>query len=63
MSFGIVQGPNDDSLDWPFCSKYMRMSIINKDEDPLYQQNRFLEYVTSQEAGGALWNKPNSVYI
>nr|XP_039261435.1 meprin A subunit beta-like [Styela clava] len=60
MFFGLVAGPNDDTLSWPFCNKYIRLMVVDQSDNPLYSLNKYAEYLTTQAAGGDLWNQPTS---
>lgn len=61
MYFGLVQGENDDTLQWPFCNRYIRMMVVDQSNNPLYSLNKYAEFLTTQAAGGDLWNKPTDV--
>lgn len=60
MYFGLVQGPNDSNLKWPFCNQYIRMMVVDQNDDPLYGLNKYHEFLTSPSNGGDLWNQPTS---
>merc|ERR1712136_734246 len=57
--FGLVPGVNDDSLQWPFTLRHVRIQVEDQGSDVKIRMNQFSQYLTELDQGdGTLWDKP-----
>lgn len=47
LYFGLVAGPNDANLTWPFSDRQIRLMIVDQDENPLHAINLYGTFETN----------------
>ena len=64
LYFGLVQGDNDDSLQWPFYNQVVRLQMEDQNPDVQIRMNQFSQFMSSDtKDGSTTWGQPDGVNI
>ena len=61
LFFGLIQGDNDDSLQWPFANQVVRLQLEDQNPDVQIRMSQFSQFMTSDS--DSKWDQPDGVNI
>jgi hypothetical protein len=60
LYFGLTQGENDDTLQWPFANQVVRLQVEDQNPDVQVRMNQFSQFMTSDD--NDIWDKPDGSF-